>query len=166
MDRLKTFAKYVLWIVAFYIFTRVCTFVGFNAIYRDITLEQNLPEQVRIELAQSTKVNGRIRGEITSNSENNLKGKYIKVQIYTEKGNYAGTKYLKIEEIQPNETKKFAVNFKAENIKKYTVELSEDNEKTREEAQKDKELFKEIFTDEETKPLVIIALILGLAVIQ
>lgn len=162
MNRIKTFTKYVLWIIAFYIFTMVCTYVGFNSTYKDIDYKGTLPNQVTINLAQSTKVNGRIYGEVTSTAENDLNGKYIKVRIYTEKGNLAGTKYLKIENTKLNEPKKFAVNFTAENINSYTLEILEDTEETQEELKKAIDLFGDKFTDEELKTYAIVTLVLTL----
>lgn len=83
MGRLKTFGKYILWIVGFYIFTMLITYVGFNATYKNINTFLDIPENVNVVLAQATKVNGRIYGEVTSTKENNLDGKYIRVRIFT-----------------------------------------------------------------------------------
>lgn len=165
MDRLKTFGKYIIWIILLYIFTTFCTYVGFNATYKNINYKDSLPEQVKINMAQATKVNGRIYGEITSTEQNDLNGKYIKVSIYTKTGNLAGEKYLKIENTNINEPKKFAVNFTAENIKYYTVEILEDSVKTQEEAKKAYDLFGDKFTNEELKTYTIITLILTLMIV-
>ena len=162
MDRLKTFLKYVLWVVAFYIFAMLLTYIGLNATYKNMDFSGTLPEEVNIILAQSTKVNGRIYGEITSSEENNLEGKYIKVQIFNRKDALTGTKYLKIENTEVNVPKKFQVMFTAENVKYYTVEILEDTEETRQKAIQAKSIFEEVFTNEELKGTSILALILGL----
>ena len=162
MDRLKTFGKYILWIVGFYIFSLVLTYIGFNATYKNIHSVNKIPEQINIVLAQSTKVNGRIYGEVTSTEDNDLNGKYIKVQIYTRYNNFAGTRYLKIENTEPNVPKKFAVNFKAENIKYYTVEIIDEDEQSAEEIEKIENLYKDIFTKEEIKTYVIAWLVIKL----
>ena len=160
MDRLKTFAKYGLWIVALYIFTMFCTFVGFNSTYRDIDNKENLQDGLTIRQAQATKVNGRIYGEITSNEENDLNDKYIKVQIYDKKGDNIGAKYIQIKDTQLNEPKKFAVYFTAENIKSYTVDILENTEEVQEKARNAGEIFKDIFTDKDLKKYAIITLLL------
>ena len=162
MDRLKTFGKYILWIVGFYIFSLVLTYIGFNATYKNIDSFKEIPEQINIVLAQSTKVNGRIYGEVTSTADNDLNGKYIKVQIYTRYNNFAGTRYLKIENTQANVPKKFAVNFKAEDIKYYTVEIIDEDEQSAEEIEKIENLYKDIFTKEEIKTYVIAWLVIKL----
>ena len=106
MGRLKTFGKYILWIVGFYVFTMIITYVGFNATYKNINTFSDIPENVNVVLAQATKVNGRIYGEVTSTKENNLNGKYLRVKIFTESKNYAGTRYIKIENTEENVPKK------------------------------------------------------------
>ena len=82
MGRLKTFRKYIIWIVAFYLFSMLITYVGLNSTYKDISTSNELSNQVKVDIAQATKVNGRIYGEVTNSEENNLNGKYIKVKIY------------------------------------------------------------------------------------
>ena len=145
MGRLKTFRKYILWIIGFYIFTMFCTYVGLNATYEDITAKQDIPTQMEIKLAQATKVNGRIYGEVTSTQENDLNGKYLKIE---------NTNY--------NEPKKFAVNFTAESIESYTIDIIDDSQKVEEEAARSEELFGDIFTKESLRTIVIIGLILGI----
>lgn len=162
MDTIKKYAKYVVWTIVFYLFTMVCTYVGFNATYQDMDHIGTVPSQMAIDVAQATKVNGRIYGKVTSTQENDLNGKYIKVQIYTKKGNYAGTKYLKIENTQVGEPKKFAITFKAENIGHYKIEMLEDSEKVQEEVEKYTNLYQDVFTDEEMKMYMIVGLVLGL----
>ena len=79
MGRLKTFGKYILWIILFYLFTMLMTYIGFNSAYQNMEQEVDFPKQVKVDVAQSTKVNGRIFGEVTSTEENDLNGKYIKI---------------------------------------------------------------------------------------
>jgi hypothetical protein len=165
MDRLKTFRKYIIWIIAFYIFTMICTYVGLNATYRDMNRIGTWPDGLIVDIAQATSVNGRIYGKVTSNEENNLEGKYIKVQIYTKKGILAGCKYLKIENTKLNEPKKFAVTFTYENIGYYKVEIVEDSVETQKEVIKITDLYKDIFTDEELRMYAIVSLVLTLILI-
>lgn len=160
MGRLKTFRTYILLLVGFYIFTVVFTYIGLNATYKNINFRENLPDQVVINLAQATTVNGRIYGEVTSTQENNLNGKYIKVEIYNKKEAIAGTKYLKIEGTNLNEPKKFAVYFTADNIKSYKIEIVEDSKETQEDIKRVTDLFKDTFTDEELKTYAIVTLVL------
>ena len=60
MGRLKTFRKYIIWIILFYLFTMLMTYIGFNSSYKNIESDVETPSQTKIDIAQSTKVNGRI----------------------------------------------------------------------------------------------------------
>ena len=162
MGRLKTFRTYIVLIIVFYLFTMIITFIGLNATYKNINLTEDLPEGLSINLAQATSVNGRIYGEVLSSEQNNLEGKYIKVDIFTKKGNDMGTKYIKIENTNINEPKKFAVFFTADNIKYYTIEVLDDTEEVRKQSDLVKELFGDVFTEEELKAVAILTLIIGL----
>ena len=126
MARLKTFLKYILWLVGFSLFTYALIFVGLNATYKNMENEEDIPDGVTISMAQSTKVNGRIYGEVTSTEENDLNDKYLKVDIFDRKNNLVGTKFLKLENLSNNEPKKFMVNYTAENIKNYKIDIVEE----------------------------------------
>ena len=119
MSNLKKYAKYVLWVVAFYFFTNFLIFVGFNANYKSINVKEK-PEQISVERAEATKSEGRIYGIIKN--KNNLNGKYIKVSIYNSNNQEVATEYLKIENLKPEEEKKFKALFTANDAK--TCELN------------------------------------------
>ena len=160
MGRLKTFRKYIIWIVAFYLFSMLITYVGLNSTYKDISTSNELSDQVKVDIAQATKVNGRIYGEVTNSEENNLNGKYLKVKIYDKKGELRGEKFLKIENTEINVPKKFMVYFTSENIESYSVVIVDDSEETQAEIKSVAELFKDVFTDKELGKSVIIAFVL------
>ena len=144
MGRIRTFEKYIIWVVAFYLFTMLLTYIGLNSTYRNIESLDEMPEGVKIDLSQATSVNGRILGEVTSTENNNLNGKYLKVDIFSKDNQLIGSKYLEINDTNLNEPKKFAVYFSAENVKKYSVDILENNEQTRQMGMRAKELFKKI----------------------
>ena len=152
--------KYIIWIVAFYLFSMLITYVGLNSTYKDISTSNELSDRVKVDIAQATKVNGRIYGEVTSSEENNLNGKYIKVKIYDKKEELRGEKFLKIENTEINVPKKFMVYFTSENIESYSVDIVDDSEETQTEIKSVAELFKDVFTDKELGKSVIIAFVL------
>lgn len=160
MGRLKTFRKYIIWIVAFYLFSMLITYVGLNSTYKDISTSNELSDQVKVDIAQATKVNGRIYGEVTNSEENNLNGKYLKVKIYDKKGELRGEKFLKIENTEINVPKKFMVYFTSENIESYSVDIVDDSEETQTEIKSVAELFKDVFTDKELGKSVIMTFVL------
>ena len=162
MGRLKTFRKYILWIIGFYLFSIVLTYIGINAMYKDIHYIGEIPEGIGIKLSQATSINGRIYGEVMSTDENNLEGKYIKVDIFAQGGEEIGYKYIKIENTKKDEPKKFTVFFHAGDIKYYTINVLDDTEEVRKDYELSKE-YKKIFTEPEKKGVVIVSIVIGLA---
>ena len=160
MDRLKTFRKYIIWLIAFLIFSTFLSYIGLNARYRDIEVTGEVPGGVKIDLSQATSVNGRIFGEVTSTEGNNLNGKYLKVNIFSKNDTLAGTKYLKLDNLNLDEPRKFVVYFAAENIKYCTIDVLDYSEQLKEEEIRAKDLYKKIFLDEDLKTAAIFTLIL------
>lgn len=72
-----TFLKYVLWLIAFFIFSNFLIEVGLNSNYKKIERRDEF-SGVSIYQAEATKVNGRIRGFI-SDSRTRTKGKIHKI---------------------------------------------------------------------------------------
>ena len=71
MKKMGTFLKYILWIIAFFIFSNFLIEVGLNSNYKKIERRDEL-SVVSIYQAEATKVNGRIRGFI-NNSRRRIK---------------------------------------------------------------------------------------------
>ncbi len=159
MDRLNTFKKYVVWLIAFYLFSMLVSYIGLNARYNSIDSTGEVPGGIKIDLAQATSVNGRIFGEVTSTEGNELEGKYLKIDIFSKSNDLIGTKFLKLENINLDEPKKFAVYFQVENVKKYAINVIDSSEEIDKEIVKVNELYKEIFIDKDLKKWLIITLI-------
>ena len=127
MSRLKTFGKYLLMFVAFYIFVTVMS-IGFIKGTYD-TMEQNVysSEEIQIEVdeAKSTFVNGYVKGKLTNNTDSDIHSKYVKINFLSKKGNVILTKYLDIE-LKAKETKNFTINFEAENIKSFNMSVTDE----------------------------------------
>ena len=160
MSRLKTLEKYAIWVIAFFIFSTVISYIGLNATYKNIESTGEIPGGVKINLSQATKVNGRILGEVTSTEGNDLNGKYLRVDIFSKNDNFAGTKYLKLDNLNTNEPRKFAVYFTADNIKYFTIDVLDYSEQLEDEEIRIRNLYKEVFMDEDLKTTAIIALLL------
>lgn len=160
MDRLATFRKYFLWFLGFLLLSSLLIYIGLNASYKNISNLIGLPEGVKVNTAQATSVNGRILGEVTSTENRNLNGKYLKVNIFSKTDDLVGTKYLKLENLNNNEPKKFAVYFSTENVKTYTIDVLNDSEEIERESLRISEVFKNTFTSDEIKVYRVIGLIL------
>ena len=128
MSRLKTFGKYLLMFVAFYIFVTVASIGFIKGTYE--TMEQNVYSsdeiQIEVDEAKSTFVNGYVKGKLTNNSDSDIHSKYVKINFLSKKGNVILTKYLDIDELKAKETKNFTINFEAENIKSFNMSVVEE----------------------------------------
>ena len=127
MSRMKTFFKYAMWVILFFIFSEIMININLETAYRNIGRKDNLP-QVTIYQAQATKVNGRIKGTIKNQDENKIESKYIKVDFYSERDVLLGTKYIDVFAMRENETQDLELYFKLQNVDYY--EMSFTNEKT------------------------------------
>ena len=159
MDRVKTLRKYAIWVILFYLFSSLFIYIGLNSRYKNIKSFGEIPNGVIINLAHTTAVNGRIFGEVKSTEDNNLNGKYLKVDIFSKSNELMGTKYLKLEDINLNEPRKFAVYFQAENIQHFKIDVKEYNEDLEQDMIKARELYKKTFKDEDIPLWLIILLI-------
>ena len=127
MSRMKTFFKYAMWVILFFIFSEIMININLETVYRNIGRKDNLP-QITIYQAQATKVNGRIKGTIKYQAENKIEYKYIKVDFYSERDVLLGTKYIDVSAMRENETQDLELYFKLQNVDYY--EMSFTNEKT------------------------------------
>ena len=131
MARLKTFLIYALIIVGFFVFSNFIIDVGLNSTYKDITRKDNT-SQVQISQAQATLVNGRIKGTINdNNNDDNLTGKYVEIDLYSSRDNMVGKRYIDIETTDANPTQDFSMYFEAEDVTSYSISITD--EKTGEE---------------------------------
>ena len=123
MDRMKTFGKYALIVVGVYIFTVIAVFIGFNLNYKNIECNNQYKEQISIEKAEATNTTGRIYGYVSNIKENNINGKYIKIEIYNENNEKDEVQYLKIDGINYGEKKMFKAFFNTDKAKYCNINI-------------------------------------------
>ena len=122
MDRVKTLFMYASWVILFFILSNFLINVGLNATYKPIERRDNV-SQVNIYQAEATLVDGRIRGLITNSETDDLSGKYLEVDFYSERDVYLGRKIIDINQLQANETQNFEILFKLEDVEYYSVSI-------------------------------------------
>ncbi len=126
MARLKTFLIYALIIVGFFVFSEFIIDVGLNSSYQDIERKDNT-SQVEISEAQATLVNGKIKGTIVD-SESNLTGKYVEIDLYSSRDNMVGKRYVDINTTEANNRQDFSIYFEAEDIESYSIAIVNEKE--------------------------------------
>lgn len=122
MDRMKTFFKYVLWVVLFFIFSEFLINVGLNSSYKKMERKDNT-SQVQIIEAKSTLVNGKVKGTITNSEEDYLTGKYLRIDYYSKRDILVGTKYIDIHTTEHSKSQNFNTYFELQEVTSYEVSI-------------------------------------------
>ena len=122
MKRLKTFLIYGLLIAVFWILSDFLINVGINSTYKPIERIDNTA-QIDVYQAEATLINGRMKGVIKNSDNANTSQKYIKLQLYSARDVEIGTRYIEIEELQPEQVKPFELYFKIRGVKYYKLEI-------------------------------------------
>ncbi len=123
MNTVKTFVKYIIWIILFWIISDFLINVGLKTTYNEMQKIGQIPSGIQVKEIKSTAVNGKINLIVNSTS---LSGKFIKVDLYSSKDNLLGTQYLDIGEIKENQTKEIDTYFKISDVKKYEIFVTDE----------------------------------------
>lgn len=127
MDRLKTFLKYVIWIVLFFIFSEFLINVGLNSSYKDIK-RRDETAQVEISQAQATLVNGRMKGTIKNSPDDYLTGKYVRIDFYSKRDVFLGKRYIEINTTEATTEQDFSIYFELEGVTEYEISIVDEKE--------------------------------------
>lgn len=127
MSRMKTFFNYALVIILFYIFSEIMININLESVYQDIGRKDKI-EQVTIYQAEATKVNGRIKGKIYNDAKNKITNNYIRIDLYSERDNLLGSKYIDVSNIRDGETRDLEVYFKVQDVEYYEVKFVDEKE--------------------------------------
>lgn len=130
MSRMKTFAKYVVWIILFWILSDILIYYGVNSTYKELKKKNEIPSQIVVKNAEATKVNGRIKGTVANSAENDLSGKFLKIDLYADSGSLLATEYEEIGNLRANEVKSFETYFKMQDVKEYEISVVDEKQET------------------------------------
>ena len=130
MKRMKTFLIYILAIIGFFLFSELLINASLESEYKKLGRRDDI-NQVVITQAESTMVNGRIKGIVVNSEEAPLNGKYLKFDFYSSRDMLKGTKYIDISQLDKNQIQNIEMHFKLENVSYYKVSIV--NEKTEQE---------------------------------
>ena len=118
MDRMKTFFKYAMWIILFYIFSNILIYLNLETTYQNIGRKDNLP-QVTVYQAQATKINS---------SEHKITNKYLRIDLYSERDTFLGSKYIDVSTMRDDETRNFEEYFKVQDVDYYEMKFVDEKE--------------------------------------
>lgn len=123
MNRMKTFAKYVIWLILFWLLTDILIYFGINSTYKNIRQRGDISEGIEIIQMQATAVNGRAKIKINNTA---LSGKVIKLDLYSSTEVNLGTQYLEIGNVKENESKEIETYFKFSGVDFYEINVVEE----------------------------------------
>ncbi len=130
MDRMKTFFKYALLIVGFFILSLILENGLIMGMYGTITgntnMSSNLGLDIQLEDSRATNINGYIRFKVKNTTGHFTQKCYAKIDLYSKQDLLAATKYAEINNFRANEERKFELKFKANEISRYNIEIVED----------------------------------------
>lgn len=127
MSRMKTFFKYALVVILFYIFSNVMINAFFKVSYTNITnYDINVTEAfVDVTEAKVSKRNGYINGIIKNNTDKIIENRYLKFSMLSKNGNVLGEKYVRIDKLEINQIRNFEVKFDYDNVKSFRIEMTD-----------------------------------------
>ena len=127
MDRMKTFFKYALLIVGFFILSLILENELIMGMYGTITgntnMSSNLGLDIQLEDSRATNINGYIRFKVKNTTGHFTQKCYAKIDLYSKQDLLAATKYAEINNFRANEERKFELKFKANEISRYNIEI-------------------------------------------
>ena len=125
MSRMKTFLIYLLILVGFFVLSDFLINVSLNASYKTIGRKDNLSQVVMYQ-AEATKVNVRLKGTIENSVDNPINKKYARFDIYSNRDNIIGTKYVDISDMKENEEREIKIYAKLEDASYYEVSFTDE----------------------------------------
>lgn len=127
MKRLKTFLLYGLIIAGFWIFSDIIIYVAINGTYTNVNAKiyTDSPEII-IGESKATYINGYVKGGIKNNTQGIINEKYVKIDLYSARDVKLGTKYIKIENLEPNNYQEFEMWYKFTDVDYATISITDD----------------------------------------
>lgn len=122
MKRLKTFLLYALAVVGLWIFSDIIIYISINGTYKhtETRVYTSSPEII-VGQSKATHVNGYVTGSIKNNTDGIINGKYLKIDMYSPRDVKLGTKYVEINNLQPNEYRDFEMWYKFTDVDYVTI---------------------------------------------
>lgn len=134
MDRMKTFAKYALLIIVFFIFSIFMENVLLVSMYKDIpcTIDESYNgEDDRFSVinlsANASNTNGYISFELINNSAETIEKCYVKINLYNKQDLLAKTEYIEVKDLKGYESRPFRIKFDANNITRFDISVVEES---------------------------------------
>lgn len=127
MKKMKTFFGWFVFLVLFIIISEIIINISLNSSYKNLGRKDST-EGVNVYQAEATYVNGRIRGIVENTGNPNIQGKFLKVDIYSERDVNLGTKYIDLSELKEGDKTNFEIFYKFQNTSYYDISIVDEQE--------------------------------------
>lgn len=129
MARMKTLLSYALWIVGFIFISLLLEDALIENMYVPMTGEVASSSTVIIDnhAGKATNVNGYMQFRL-SNKSKTKSNEFIKVDLYSEQGLLAATKYVEITDLEPGYEKNYQLKLKGDNFASYKISIIDASE--------------------------------------
>ena len=126
MKSLKKYLIYIIMIAAFWLFSNVVIYLAINGTYAHIETRvyTNSPE-ITIGQSAATYINGVVKGTIRNNTEETIQNQYVKIDLFSPRDIKLGTKYVKIDHLQPGASQDFEMWYKFTDVKHVNISLTD-----------------------------------------
>jgi len=123
-NRIRTFGIYALCVILFFIFSNIMIDIALKATYDPIDTYKTEPSGMQIDIteAKATYVNGYVGGSIKNNNSE-IQKTYIKIDLYTKRDVYMGSKYIELNNLKQAETRDFRIGFQYTDIDHANITL-------------------------------------------
>lgn len=133
MGTMKKFFKYFLVFIVFFFASTYFSNKLILSTYKPKKIDMDFETPaVEISEAKATSINGYIKGRITNNSGETLTGKYIKADFYSPRGINIGTRYIKLDDLNPGESANINERVKFNNIDSVKLSFIDQEDKPNE----------------------------------
>lgn len=130
MDRMKTFFKYIIWLVGFFILSLLLENGLLYSMYSKIDGELNGYYEVTQNSlsfenisAKACNINGYIKFDLKNTTGYEISKAYMKIDLYNEVGRLADTQYAEIRSLGIDEIQSYNMKFKANNIENFKISI-------------------------------------------
>ena len=129
MARMKTLLSYALWIVGFIFISLLLEDALIENMYVKMSGEVTSSPTIIIDnhTGKATNVNGYMQFSLANNSKTECDD-FVKIELYSEQGLLATTKYVEITDLKPGYTKNYQLKLKGNNYASYKIAVIDASE--------------------------------------
>ena len=129
METIKKFWKYFLMFIVAVLLINFLTNFALRERYKEMKYEiKTESPEIKVEEFKSARTNGHLKGEVINNTGEFFDIKYLRINLFDNDGIYVGSEYKELKYFHPNETIKFDINYRYNNVTRATLEITDDKE--------------------------------------